>query len=191
MVRTGPCLVIFLTPALMLASLLGGCVEPLPKEVMIEDRFSADEERMIVAAIDEWNRIGLEYLGLEKILIYQGRYRDPDGFDELDLDDGRSVIYRGQDDRYYRFLSDHNEAGRTLLGYGTTADVLLFTFTLDTPEEFQHVALHELGHFLGLGHVPDDKNAVMYELTFDNPPLRLTRTDIQDFCLVFDCIKQP
>jgi len=189
--RFGPRLVRPLAPLILLAALSGGCVEALPKELMIDDRFSAEEERMIVAAIDEWNRVGKEYLGLDKILIYQGRYRDPDGFDELDLDDDHSVIYRGQDDRYYRFLSDHNEAGRTLLGYGTTADVLLFTFTLDTPEEFQHVALHELGHFLGLGHVPDDVNAVMYELTFDDPPLQLTRTDIQDFCLVFDCIKQP
>lgn len=191
MVRSGPRLVTALACAIAAAIPAAGCVEPLPREIMIDDRFSADEEQMILAAIAEWNRVGLEYLGLKEILIYRGRFVDQDGFDELDLEDGRSVMYRGGDDRYYRFLSYYNEPGRTLLGYGTFADMLLFTFNLDTPEKFQHVALHEMGHFLGLGHVPDDVDAVMYELTFDNPPLRLNRTDIQDFCLVFGCIKQP
>lgn len=171
-------------------ALSAGCAQDLPKTVMIDDAFTAEEESMIVEMIDEWNSVGREYLGLDRIIVYQGRCRDPNGFDPGDLEDGRSVVYRGSYDRYYRYLQNVDDDGLTLLGYGTNADVILFTFNFEDEQEFRHVALHELGHFLSLLHAPDSE-AVMYYLTPDDPPTRLTWTDIKAFCLVYDCLKQP
>ena len=172
-------------------ALAAGCAPELPKEIYADDAFTADEEAMLVEMIDEWNRVGREYLGREEILIYRGRFSDANGFDPDDLGDDHSVIYRGTEDQYYEYLDGSGDDGLTLLGYGTTADVLLFTFQLADEQAFRHVALHELGHFLGLGHVPDDTTAVMYYLTGADPPIRLNRTDLQDFCLVYSCIRQP
>ncbi len=190
MFRAGARLVIPALAACWLA-LAAGCAQELPKPVMIDDAFSAEEEALIVEMIGEWNRVGREYLGLDEIISYRGRLADADGFDVDDLEDEYSVIYRGVDDERYRYLEDVDNDGLTLLGYGTTADVLLYAFNFADDREFRHVVLHELGHFLSLLHVPDDTAAVMYYLTGPDPPVRLNRTDIRAFCLVYDCIRRP
>lgn len=64
----------------------------------------------------------------------------------------------------------------------------------------QHVMVHELGHWISLQHIhsmnSNGHQPVMYpsgaakDILEWQPPF-LTKLDIQAFCLIYDCIKQP
>jgi hypothetical protein len=60
--------------------------------------------------------------------------------------------------------------------FGNTATDNTFS-GLDVAD-MQSIALHELGHFLGLGHVASERNSVMYptiDVGLNNPPTRKSR----------------
>ncbi|KPJ85735.1 hypothetical protein AMJ57_01965 [Parcubacteria bacterium SG8_24] len=113
-----------------------------PRDIYVDDNYTADEEAGIIRMIGEVNSLGQEVLGKD-LLIYRGRYRDTDGFAVDDLDDGVSVIYRieSPDDEHYRYLADisaRDYGGRgVLVGYGPRNDILIFVFNLPPQELFE------------------------------------------------------
>lgn len=158
----------------------------LPRPIYIEAAFSDDEVVIIEASIAEWNVLSLECLGVPA-LEYLGRYNDPDGFQPEDFLDDRGVVYREPvDGENYAFLQSQEKfADYSLIGgYATVGDVLIFVENLNTDEIFQHVALHELGHHLGLRHIEDDHEAVMY---LGGVSRHLNDSDREAFCVVHDC----
>ncbi len=182
--------------ALSAAALLtSACAPPLPREFYVESRWSPEERQMILDSAEKWNAVGREYLGIDRILVYRGVYDDPDGFHPDDLGGSESVVYRGEKDADYDFI-DEGEEGASVIGYGTWGHVILYRFAMCGDDGvlneglFRQTATHEFGHFLGLGHVPDDTKALMFWLAGDNSDT-ITRHDIQAFCLVHDCLKQP
>lgn len=211
------CLLINLSACQMLA-------DDLPKDIMLDDNFSEVQEETFLKAVDNWNRVGREYLGYD-IIIYQGRYADEEDFFPLeDMNDGNNVIYNVEErDEWYDYLYSVYIQGKyqdaAVAGFGVEEDVLLFDFVIagvvedtmeedDPVEEFQakylhylqYVMVHELGHWVGIQHInsmnSDGIQPVMYpEGNADTingfAASFLTKKDIQAFCLVYDCIKQP
>lgn len=181
-------LVITVLAALFAASCLevDTLAPKLPRPIYIEAAFSDDEVAIIEASIAEWNTLSLEYLGVPA-LEYLGRYDDPDGFQPEDLLDGPGVVYRESvDGESYDFLQSQEKfADYPLIGgYATPGDVLIFVENISTDEMFRHVALHELGHHLGLQHIKDDQEAVMY---LGGVSRHLNNSDREAFCIVHDC----
>jgi len=225
---------------LVTALLSGGCGELFPKEIHVESAYDDAETAAIIEMIGEVNKLGRELLG-DDLLIYDGRYRDADGFDLDDLGDDTDVIYEiNRRDRNYDYLQ--MTAGDTdgdVVGYGPRSDILIFAFLLPmqlsdgrfcfapenlreyaedlglTPDQIpdvqgdevvavtedflvcrngahtiylpllKNIVVHELGHYIGLGHI-DDPEALMYPHT--NGLTSFTDLDKAYFCCNYRCI---
>ncbi len=174
---------------------IAACAPPLPREFYVEGRWSPEERQMIIDSAEKWNAVGREYLGIDRILVYRGVYHDPDGFHPDDLGGTESVVYLGEKNADYDYIDEGHE-GVSVIGYGTWGHVILYRFAMSDGQGvlneglFRQTATHEFGHFLGLAHIPDDPKALMFWVTGENADV-ITRHDIQAFCLVHDCIKQP
>lgn len=189
------------------------CQGEYSRNVVIDSSFTQDEEETITRAMETWNQVSREYLGYD-LILYAGRRHDVNGFNPLeDMGDGYNMIYRfAEPDEYYNLLiaeRPQNQEGAFLLGYGRQHDILIFTFNIlkevksylsdsdDESSEYlrehQVVVLHELGHWLGLQHIGeiDGYCPIMYSLIYKSTQPILTEKDIQAFCLVYDCNKQP
>jgi len=169
---------------------LAGCGRrDIPVDVYIEDHWSDEEEAAMVRAIDEWNRTANEYLkDPGPILTYRGRHSSRFSVDVFQ--DDVHVIYRiGSEAEIPEFMRDDPPGG-----YGTMEDMLLFTFNLAEGNDsyleqwLEAVTLHELGHFLGLPHF-ESEVAVMNGEGLG--ALHLNEADIRQFCIAYECRKQP
>lgn len=178
-------------PALLLS--ISSCYQTdLPKTIWIEESWNDEEVAQIHRAIDGWNNFSREYCG-EDIIIYGGRFADENGFNsETDPADQHNVIYKtAEPDENYEFLA--NVTNRPNIGgYATKTDILIFTFHDYISAHLYIVALHELGHWIGLIHIGNDPNAVMYPSAPADRLSGLTQKDKQAFCLVHGCcVKEP
>jgi hypothetical protein len=63
---------------------------------------------------------------------------------------------------------------------------------VDGPGEYRALAVHELGHYLGIGHIEDTSSTYMHSTINDTPPdlwmhTRLPKRDGRAFCEVHRC----
>jgi hypothetical protein len=171
-------------------SILAGCMPDLPRDVYIEGRFSDEEVALLEDAIAIANReLGDELLG-HPVLRYRGRASDDDGFQFADFDDDRALVYvLDPESPEYQWLVEVTED--RFGGYATLSDLLVRPLPRlgGDRDRFRFIALHELGHFLGLTHNPDP-GAVMYPGS-GTPSSGYTLADREAFCLVYDCATPP
>lgn len=197
-------------------TLLGGCmpVPELPKHYLIDSRFSDEEGDRILSAAEKWNAVSKEYLGVDRALVSDGRYEDPDGFHHDDLFDDKHVVYLGIDDEMFAELQESYSKPKNVdfTGHGPLADVTLFVFAIkqawetcqksDTCEDgsclswldyFEREATHEFGHHIGLYlHLMGDKKAIMGNgAECKGQSMDPTAADIRYLCEMRSCIKPP
>ncbi len=107
----------------------------------------------------------------------------------------------------------HYDDSGVITGFGTVGDILIFDFSISSFHEIEedegysdylhhlrYIQMHEFGHWFGLMHInftdSDGSKPVMSpeakknEVDNASAPF-LTKLDIQAFCLVYDCVKQP
>lgn len=175
----------------LLLSVFGCYQTDLPKTIWIEESWNDEEVIQIHRAIDEWNRFSREYCG-QDIIIYDGRFADENGFNyETDPADQHNTIYKiDAPDENHKFLE--KIAGHEVGGYATKTDILIFTFKENVNEYLYDVVLHELGHWVGIIHIGNDPDVIMYPSASTVKFRHLTQKDKQAFCLVHGCCtKEP
>lgn len=179
----------------------GGCAQELPVEIWLDTAFDQEETAAIRRAVDEWNELCRHRLADPQACLAEvGRVREefrPEAFS-----DDRHVVYKlATDSEWPRDPLDEDTAG-----YGTRSDVILKTHTFaDSPFNpywpksllryeyllwLQHLALHELGHLLGLMHF-NHRPGVMNKWDKSGYDEHLSEADIDQFCLVYQCRPPP
>lgn len=179
---------------LLLSTLFCGCTQNLPKEIWIDDRFSQDEEAVLLFDMKLWE----EQTELD-LFTYRGRIK-VFSFRKEDLADEAHVIYKiedksamGEDERRVYDGTDNLEldGGGHPSGWATPEDILIYAFRLKFHfDDFYLIGLHataehELGHFLGLGHIEYDSEAVMNP--GNGPQKCLKASDLVAFCSINNC----
>lgn len=155
--------------------------EPKTVEVWLEDDFTAAEEACVVAAVAEWNRAVGPLAGRD-VLVYRGRINDPDGYQPKDANDRRHIIYRRPGDWNF-FASGNSVLGSTMDG----EDIEIYADRIGfSPELFEVVALHELGHLLVSSDHGSRPGTIMFSEILTYEP-KLTAYDQAYYCQHIKC----
>lgn len=174
---------------LSIALLLPAC-GPTPREIFIDERFSADEVNDILDAVDEVNKLAC-LIGENKLMTVVGTFRDGNGrFEQHNVDNGYNELYRiGAASDCRDFVSDYEDQFSSfdkLYGFYTGTDIGILVFnSYRDGRPLKHTVMHELGHFVGMKHITNNRHAVMhpYACCVDS----FTQADKEEFCLRHGC----
>lgn len=174
-------------------------LERFPQDIWIDERFSKNnEEAVVLDSMNEWERATGENL-----FEYKGRAVDR-RFTMGDLYDNEHIIYKVESrtrtvSRIERNIRRRtNNPRKVLLGYGRkNGDVVIVWYRFIKSSwllshrrsdkihyYLKELMMHELGHFLGLGH-SDNPESVMQrgcarEVHYPEP-LRIPSVDVDSF----------
>lgn len=173
------------------ALMLAACGREFPRDIYLDARFSKAEVAEIKEAIAEVNKLG-RLIGEERLIEVAGRFKDDDGrFGQDNVDNDDDELYRiGSPGECWDFVEDfQDEFGDigNLNGFYTGTDVGILIFNLNRPDRptTRYVAMHELGHFVGMHHVIGNSWAVMAPSGYG--PQAFTSADKEEFCLQHGC----
>ena len=179
-----------LIPLYCSAFVLVACGREFPREISIDDRFTRSEMADIRSAVAEVNKLG-ELIGEDRLIEISGTFHDGDGrFGQDNIDDGCDELYRCGTASdcldFVRQYEDEYSSYDNLYGFYTGTDIGLMVFNIDRAgRPLKFVAMHELGHFVGMLHVTNNRNAVMHANACCADSF--TAADREEFCLRHGC----
>lgn len=182
---------------ILAATAMVACGPPdIPRKLAIETGCGADNYQVITEAIEVWNAAGREYVGQE-LIDPQGFYTDEDGLQiDSDLHDGRNVLYCVNDPALFEVFKGEGGPGTAGTTFGE--DIVLYPFKIVdkttgqvTLDGVREVTMHELGHFLGFPHSPDQESIMYWRHIDGRYKTGLAPSDLQNLCIIYDCVKQP
>jgi hypothetical protein len=146
----------------------GQCEQPT--EYVLDPRFNADEQRAILEAMRLWER------GTGgRVCFAPG----PQGL----------VIERLERSDQ---LQPWDPDWRMHVALTRGARIWIVAPRIDDPGEYRALVVHELGHYLGIGHIEDTAMTYMHSTINDTPEdlwrhARLPERDAREFCQVHRC----
>lgn len=153
---------------------------PIHKTLYLDHSIYEDEEYHIIDAAIEWNKATNGQVIFDIKRLPQKN---------IDLKDA-VIIANATPDNPDIIILDGLSAG-TILGYtdrGRGLDYILLVDERITDGSYTPVVLHELGHILGLEHIPEPEGigTIMCPNMTDGSN-HLTITDLHYFCQLYNC----
>lgn len=141
-------------------------------------KFKPSERKQIELAVQEWNMFCNGLIKLELAFDYEPT--------NLDLPFDRVALHRAPSTepaiRAYEKQYKIHIIGFCSFERSNGVDMYLLHEKLRTNLAWKTVALHEIGHFLGLAHIQGE--AIMHEYNLEHP-ITMTRIDALEFARVF------
>lgn len=137
----------------------------------VDPRFSDDERRIIAAAARTWER------GTGgRACFYEG---------------GRDLTFLRLDDAHDLEPEDPDWAKHVALC--KSGRIWIVASRVDDRDEYVALAIHEIGHYLGLSHIEDTSSTFMHSTISDTPIALRTDPEIPErdrleFCRVRGCV---
>ena len=166
------------------------CGQEWPREIRVDQRFTAQEMTEIRAAVSEVNKLG-GLIDQDQLVKIAGRFTDEDGnFSQGNVDDGEDQLYRiGSAEQCWEFVKRYQSRFGVidnLYGFFTGTDIGILVFnTYRDNRSLRCVVMHELGHMAGMDHVTNNRHAVMDAHSCG--VLSFTAADREQFCLQHGC----
>lgn len=145
--------------ALLIATVLAGCGDGDTVECWVEPSFSDQQRTELYHAAEAWNHTANRYISLEG---------NPDTECKIMLRDEEHIPYRPLEPDGRIEIVD---------GLARKSKYVYLRRGIDV-SRFPLVALHEMGHLIGVQHLPEGKFGVMGPHTRDDGVAELTSDDI-------------
>ncbi len=162
-----------------------------PKELYVDERFTASELADIRSAAAEVNKLAC-LVGEESLVDLIGGFRDGNGrFEQQNVDNDKNELFRcgvaADCENFTRNFDEQYGNIDNLYGFRIGMDIGILTFNLAKPDRppLKHVVMHELGHLVGMKHVTGNSWAVMAPHGYG--PSSFTQADKEEFCLRHGC----
>ena len=140
-------------------------------------KFNAFERKQLALAVQDWNLFCNNLIEIDLIFDYYGRE---------DFEEDRTVLHRTEE-KTNKIKQYEEENKVSVLGFFThsptgRADLYLIPSKLYTEHEWRTTAMHEIGHLLGLQHIPEV--AVMHSSS-NFCPIYMNQSDAKEFARIY------
>jgi hypothetical protein len=142
-----------LVAACVPARTVTGCATR-PYSVKIDPRFTAEERREILQAFDEWARFSSGHAFF---------FESPDGQVEIVREGNEAEAVKADENMRVVYSLGHTR--QLVLGARVTLNAERIADTV--PGRFRQIAMHELGHVLGVKHTGSSSQIMSAEYTAD------------------------
>lgn len=152
-------------------------LHPFVRRVLLDESFTISESATLKKSMEAWRQAS--YGAVDYTIV--GR------FERGVLPDEPTDAKKGDIIRIFRVANSEPYAGknqREILGRATSTWIVIFIDRVSSVEALQGIAMHEIGHTMGISHIPD-ANAVMHDVCISSCSVpQLTVSDIIEYCRV-------
>lgn len=158
----------------------------MPITVHIDDSFSATEKKAISKSFNDWMYVSNYSISF----VLHWNEPNPGPYKDNKMTD--NGIFLWKIDKTSEQLSDSElKEWATYRGVWQTersgsGNIIIFSHI--TNDEFYQIVTHEIGHMLGLGHMPVKYKTLMHPNTASNC---ITRLDARQLCSIYKCKPKP
>jgi len=158
----------------------------ITRKVFIDSAFTEYEHRIIEDAIDEWHR-ATNYLvkfeivdaclsaGVKGAVIF----KKVNGNNAVVQDITNEMLRTGEINEKYRLIGYYDK-------FDINPTIYLVDDRINNEADYKAIAMHEIGHSLGINLHTNDLNSIMFPFINDNAGC-LTKADLSLFCSIYRC----
>lgn len=167
-------------------------VVPTVFDIVIDSRFSGPEVALIGKSLREWEEssggvikfeVRAKKVDINQEISVEDVKHDEDGCSNL------TVIVRGtSQDPFVRKIEKaiHSKIGGYTDKHCEMSAVIIVSDRMDNATEFKEVMTHEIGHLIGLMHIPVPEESVMFPGMDHSTPC-ITQLDLKELCMIYEC----
>lgn len=159
-----------------------------PIRVSVDDKFTELQKRQISTAFKTWRRASGERVSF----VVKWDQKEPSSYADhhkLNRNSGIFIWSIDKEKDIPKKLAESwsNYLGVTIYGPGqNSTNVIMFT-SANTDEYFYPVVLHEIGHLIGMSHIPGIPSVMKPEVSVGC----ISQLDARQLCDLYNCTPRP